>query len=350
MTASGKPQSVLLLLFPVLFFFTSAASAQPDAPFTVGIVQPGGLLVPVATFDGMDWSSPWPYDAVFDEETPSWPDLPEDWNRGGGSLADWTLWFERSLPSSQERLYGYDWADQLLPAQTTFSPTALVETSKWCAMNIALATNLGDRRSHERDSCFSSRKGVATTAEFPPEKVERLDPQGENSQEILAGIEDIFNVIESESVEQQAAIPREGTDKEQLWSGQWLDADRRNEIPLEVREAFRIREANATIYYMEIVRPYQARWMKGCPTYSQLRTWVLVNNDDEDLILLKQDFVMTWCDGMSARWNTPLVFWRHAASIDLLVRQRAYEGESYFILRISNGAATELTHVGWGGA
>ena len=117
-----------------------------------------------------------------------------------------------------------------------------------------------------------------------------------------------------------------------------------------MREAFRIREANATIYYMEIVRPYQARWMKGCPTYSQLRTWVLVNNDDEDLILLKKDFVMTACDGKAARWNTPIVLWRHAAGIDLLVRQRGYEGESYFILRIANGAATELTHVGWGGA
>ncbi len=116
------------LVLPVFLFFAPAGSAQTGSAFTVGIVEANGNLVPVATFDGSGWSNPWPVDLALDENAPSWPDLPEDWNRGGGSLRDWTLWVDTPGPSPEDSRRPWEWATRLLPGRTAFVAGGLVES------------------------------------------------------------------------------------------------------------------------------------------------------------------------------------------------------------------------------
>ncbi len=130
------------------------------------------------------------------------------------------------------------------------------------------------------------------------------------------------------------------------YRGQWLDASRRNAIPLRVRNAFRIREANTSIYYLEIYRDYRSASSPGvsCPGYSYLPTWVL-SNADAEFISIEQEFRLIDCDGKTDWSDTPLVFWKQAIGIDLLVRRLGFESEEYLILTIEDGAITERTEM-----
>ena len=335
------------LALPVLLFFVPTASAQMDLPFTVGIVEANGNLVPVATFDGAGWSSPWPVDLALDETTPSWPHLPEEWNRGGGSLRNWTLWFENPGPSSENSQLPWEWVTRLSPGRTALTANGFVESKPLCSKNLALATDAGDLRSsliQRKNSCPDPKRGIATTAESPPGLVERLDLEGEDSRRIAARVQDIFNVLESQELDRVARMY--GTVEGQLrYTGQWLDAGRRNEIPLRAKAAFRIREADAAIYYVEIVRDYRSASTSAvtCPGYSYLRTWVLDN--DTDLVWFDQDFGMFDCDMKGASNDTPLVLWRDTTGVHLLVRRLGWESEDYLILTIDNGTVSERTYM-----
>ena len=54
-------------------------------------------------------------------------------------------------------------------------------------------------------------------------------------------------------------------------------------------------------------------------------------------------------DAARSRSDTPLVSWRHATGIDVLVRRYGYESEEYIIMTIDGVALTERTRMPFGG-
>ena len=118
--------------------------AEERSGFTVGIVEANGNLVPVATFDGSDWSSPWPLDLVLDQDLPEWPDVPAEWHRGGGSLRDWTLWFENLGPSPSHDHYSLDWPSEMIPSNTALVANGFLISNMHCSKTFALSTNESD--------------------------------------------------------------------------------------------------------------------------------------------------------------------------------------------------------------
>ena len=156
-------------------FFGGRKSLQKRSPFTVGIVEASGNLVPVATFDGAAWSSPWPAGlvskeniqnlprvmqmrprlpvmprAVPEEIIPSWPNLPEHWNHRGGSLKKWILWYEdpESSPERREgRWMWWKWIDRLSPVRMAITTQGLVMSGRRkpvCDKYPALSTDAED--------------------------------------------------------------------------------------------------------------------------------------------------------------------------------------------------------------
>ena len=91
---------------------------KKQSPFAVGIVEANGNLVPVATFNGVYWSS---------------PDLVRDWKRGGESLGEWTLWYENPGPSPEDPSRAWRWIDRLSPARIGIGTTGLVGSEMLCS-------------------------------------------------------------------------------------------------------------------------------------------------------------------------------------------------------------------------
>ena len=330
-----------------LLYFMPTVSAQMNATFAVGIVDAGGNLVPVATFDGASWSTPWPADFVPGDDAPSWPDLPESRHPGGALLRDWTLWFENPGATSEETRPAWDWVARLVPRSRALVAGGLVMSETQCSRNLALSTDAGDFRDSltRAGSCPDAKRGLATTGTTPPRLVERLDPDSDAVRKIAAGVRNDFDGIESRAVERWS---REfGTTEGRLsYTGQWLEAGRRNKIPLRVNEAFRIREAAASIYYLEIVRDYgnTADATVSCPGYSYLRTWILID-ESEELVPLEQDFNMPDCDMKEALFDIPIVFWKLSSGIHLLVERGGWESQDYLILTIDEGVIAERTEI-----
>ncbi len=336
-----------LRLLCVLLSVLPTVSAQMNSAFAVGIVEAGGNLVPVATFDGTIWSNPWPADFVLGDDAPSWPDLPESWNPAGVALRDWTLWFENTGATSEDTRPAWDWVSRLSPQRKALVAGGLVMSEAQCSLNLALFTDAGDLRDSliRPGNCPDAKRGVATTGTIPPRLVERLDPDSDAVRKIAAKVRNGFDGIESRAVERWA---REyGTTEGRLrYTGQWLDAGRRNAIPLQVKKAFRIREAAASIYYLEIVRDYggTASATVSCPGYSYLRTWILVD-ESEELVSLEQNFSMPDCDMKGASFDIPIVFWKLSSGIDVLVERGGWESQDYLILTIDEGAIAERTEM-----
>lgn len=299
---------------------------KKQSPFAVGIVEANGNLVPVATFNGVYWSS---------------PDLVRDWKRGGESLGEWTLWYENPGPSPEDPSRAWRWIDRLSPARIGIGTTGLVGSEMLCSRNLALATDAGDHRKSliECDNCCPEpKRGIATTAKSPPGLVEGLDPKGEDRRRITAKVRDTFNELENQAFERTHSSY--GTVDGQLtYMELWRDVEKRQQIPLRVRSISRIQEANSALYYLELIRDFPIRPKVCFPANSFLRAWVRDTGDE--LVWITQSFRLSDADMKGAQFDTPIVFWRRRNVVDLLARRTGWESERYLILTIKNDGVDE---------
>ncbi len=333
----------------ILLAGSAPVAAEPRSGLAVGIAQANGNLVPVATFDGSGWSSPWPLDRRLDENLAKGLELPAEWLGGIGSLRDWTLWFENPGPQASNRRRSAEWTAGLSASGTPVVADGLVTSAMGCSSNLALSTDLEDLRSSliECDSCCPEpKRGIATTGPVPPELVERLEPEAALTRMIVMRLAQTFDLLESRAIERESE--RQGIVDGQLrHTGQWRDARRRQAIPLRVRRAFRVHEASPTIYYLEIQRSYDhvEREDPGfCPGFSLLKIWVRAGSGPE-LAAVDGEFLISDCDGKASTSNTPVLYWAHETGIDLLVRRLGWESEYYAIVTISEDTVSERTTV-----
>ena len=334
------PWSEISLALLAAVFSVTAARGQEASEFTVGILEASGNLIPVATFDGSDWSNPWPLDFELGENAPVWPALPEHWIRGGGSLEAWTLWIENPASSSTAGGVQSDWVTDLSTVDQGLAAHGLVTSSQLCSRNLALATNAGDRRRSLircEYCCPEPKRGIATNSRIAPELVERLEAEDEQGGRVIGWARDVLDALEENAIARDALS--QGVIAGRLrHTGQWLDADRRRAAPLQT-STFRVWEPDASVYFVEITRnygPFASTPGIDCPGFSALRAWVATDTHGKPTSL-EQQLALVDCDGKGSRSDTPVVYWRHGTAIDILVRSLGYETEDYLILRVEAG-------------
>jgi hypothetical protein len=71
-----------------------AQKPEPTPPFTVGLLRRDAVVTPFATFDGKDWTSPWPVDLDSLSVPISLDAVPGKWWGKAGPLREMTLWAE----------------------------------------------------------------------------------------------------------------------------------------------------------------------------------------------------------------------------------------------------------------
>ena len=236
--------------------FVSKPRPEPSPPFTVGIVQANGNLVPIATFDGEDWSR---------------IDLAEDWRNGVRvkSTGEWTVWYENPGPSSESPHKALAWIDRLSPVRIEIATTGLIASKPRCNHGdgiFAMATDAGDRSKSliECDYCCPEpKRGMATTSKSPPDRVARLEIESGDGRRIAAQIKDTFNELEHKAFE---GTHTEYDDKSETFinTGKTLaehleprlSAEKRIRLPLRFDDTFRVEGINATYYYIEVTRDY----------------------------------------------------------------------------------------------
>ena len=326
LTFGGRPGRVGLIQI-------ASEPGQKQSPFTVGIVEANGNLVPTAHFDGVSWSP---------------PNLVEDWKRGRPgvrSLGEWTLWYENPGPTPEDPHRSEAWIDRLSPVRIGIAINGLVGSEMRCSRNLALVTDAGDRRKSliECDHCCPEpKRGIATTSKSPPGLVERLDPEGEESRRLTARVLDTFNELENKAFEETHHHRTGETLAE--YTEPRLSAEKRMRLPLAVVvSAFRLQEANSTLYYIEMSRDYYRQLREEFPANAYIQGWVRATADE--LVWLTQSFAVTDPEPKALSWYTPIVFWRRATGFDLLVSHSEWEGERYGILTVKNGTVNDSVYM-----
>ena len=210
--------------------FVSKPRPEPSPPFAVGIIQANGNLVPITTFDGEDWSR---------------IDLAEDWRNGVRvkSTGEWTVWYENPGPSPESPHKALAWIDRLSPVRIEIATTGLIASKPRCNHGygiFVMATDAGDRSKSliECDYCCPEpKRGIATTSETPPNLVERLDPEGEDTRRIATQILESFNELENYALH---GIPIDVGRTIADYLEPRLNSEKRIRIPLRFDAAYRI--------------------------------------------------------------------------------------------------------------
>ena len=324
--------------------FVSKPGPEPSPPFKVGIVEANGNLVPVATFDGEDWSH---------------IDLAEDWRNGTRvkSTGEWTLWYENPGPSPESPHRALSWIDRLSSVRIEIATTGVIASEPRCNHGdriFAMATDAGDRSKSliECDYCCPEpKRGFATTSNSPPDRVTRLDPESEDGRRIAAQILDTFNELENKALEGTPyyefddktfeCIDTDKTLAEHLEPR--LSAEKRFRLPLRFDKVFRIQGINTTYYYIEVNRSYYDQLREECNEgmtgYSLLQGWVLATADE--LVWLTQSFALTDPDMKGQQFDRPILFWRRGNVVDVLVNRSHWDGGWYIILTIDDDTVNE---------
>jgi hypothetical protein len=91
------PRALLFFTFGLVTWFGTVdpAPAQKSTrtePFTIGLLRRDGIVTPFATFDGRNWTSPWPANVRPPEVPGSLPAVPTKWWGKPGLLETMTLW------------------------------------------------------------------------------------------------------------------------------------------------------------------------------------------------------------------------------------------------------------------
>ena len=321
---------------------------EPSPPFAIGIVEASGNLSPIATFDGENWSGI------------DWKKLAENWRSGMRVKfpGEWTLWYENRGPSPESPRRALSWIDRLSQVRIEIATTGVIEVESPCNWGriLAIATDAGDRSKSliECDNCCPEpKRGIATTLESPPNLVERLDPEGEDSRRIAARILETFNELENRAFDGTYHNYYDDKTQEFIWTGKTLaehveprlSAEKRNRLPLRFdanyRDAtFRVQGVNANYYYIEVRRGYYEQLRAGFPYGALLQGWVRAT--DDDLVWLTEDFRLTDAEPKAGHRDRPILFWRRGNVVDVLVKRSHWEDVEYIILTIDNDTVNEV--------
>lgn len=291
-----------------------AASAVPSdpppqkpveaEPFTIGLLRRDAVVSPFATFDGNDWTTPWPAELRFLDVPISLDAVPRNWWGKTGALEQMTLWEggERRAVVRLER------------------PTTV---GIMCSARLGLRSNYvsplpappPSEQSYPKEGLVVS----GSTAVEPIAVVPRTSPEWIASALLL--------VEPFDGAEARAA--QAFTD----WKHPFGRKERRN-IPVELEALYKapMDAAGWVAYRFQAVKRYAARAAdRGCGLISSAVGWIAVGPAGKHWTQLAVR--ITYCDRMDDILTVPFGLIRARGRSYWIYQLSGYDREGYAVTR-----------------
>lgn len=295
--------------------------AAPAGPrFSLGVLRRDGLLVPFATFDGREWSVPWPDTDVNATLPISIADVPKKWWGAPGPGAPWTAWIRDEDPR----------------------PLKLVKPAQmpvFCGGHIGLATDYHGGGIDPREPTVA-KDGLAIAGDVTLEPVIEVSVYAPDAKVLIAAITDDFN-------REEALAARHFT----TWMHPFSASERRA-YPIELEAFYRTTQTTARgtwrTTYVEAVRRFPAlSGDQGCGLITFVRGWVTEQTGRKPVINLGAR--ITYCDRAEVSFMQPFgrltvdkdVYWVYQIS--------SWRDEVYSVARVRPEDVVPVVAVAGGG-
>jgi hypothetical protein len=297
----------------VLVMATAVVAAESsDTAFAVGVLRRDGIVVPFATFDGRQWSTPWPKPAVDLTVPVDLRSVPSNWWGPTRPLDTWEAWVgtreQQSVRVSQP-----DWIDV------------------HCLRQIGLRT---DYRAVEFPPPLTEqpypKDGLAVS---PPQAIERVQAVAAAAAEataMSAALQEAFNRAERKTAG-KFSHPIKPSVREQI---------------TPVIEALYAHGGEPRVYYVESRREYLAPGKSDCTMVSFGTGWFVRENGAFRALSMVVDALN--CDRLGASYMMPLGVVRAGTRVFWLAQFSGWDHERYVVVE-PKARAVDAVVSAWGG-
>lgn len=282
------------------------AEKSEAAPFTVAVLRRDGLVSPFASFDGKNWTAPWPTDVHTVELPIDLQNIPAKWWGKTGPADQMTVWVDGVNRG---------------PIHLT-RPTVL---PLMCESRIALVS---DYRSINTDPpSFEPpfpKDGLAVTGKQQVERIEILAPESREWASTATFLAPEFDRAENAAIEAFTS-----------WKHPVPRAARRK-MPVEIEALYRapMDEPGWTAYYVEAVKRYEpGPEDEGCGLITSANGWMAVGPDGKSSGKLVAQ--VTYCDRRDVTYMLPLGVLPVEGRRYWAFQLSGYGREGYVIVRLT---------------
>jgi hypothetical protein len=295
---------VLLLLASTMY----APAQQPTArkentpPFLAGVLRRDGVVVPFASFDGKDWTAPWPASTRL-VEIPIGPDsVPRKWWGKSGPVEQMTAW-----------------VDGMNRGPLTINK--LATTPVMCETQLGLASSYQPPQPAPPLLVQPFPKdGLAVSGSQAVEPIETLSASSSDWGPTVALLGEPFDKAEEEAVDAFTA-----------WTHPVRREDRRK-LPIELEAMYRapMDEPGWTASYVEAVRRYPpGPGDDDCGLVTSARGWIIAGPDGKRTFRLTAR--VTYCDRRGVVYMLPLGLFKARGRTYWAYQLSGYGREAYVI-------------------
>ena len=283
MRSSSRSGSDLLVIAGIVLGAAAwavalVAAAQPDdrQRFTMGVLRRDGLLLPFASFDGGDWSVPWPASLKETALPIALGDVPRKWWGAAGPGAKWTAWL----------------ADGDARPLTLVKP---VPYPVFCTSRLAVATDYrGGPFPLKEPTVPKDGLAIAGNAKLLP--IDNVSVKSSDAARVLGLITKDFNEEEAQAASHFTR-----------WKHPFAAAQR-EKVPIEIEAYYRASEKTSrgawTTSYVEAVRSFPAGPKdKGCGLITFAQAWIREQPGEPPSVDLGAR--ITYCDRADAAFVQP---------------------------------------------
>lgn len=277
----------------------AALSAAAGPAFVLGILRRDGVLIPLAAFNGREWSAPWPESDTGVSLPIGLDDVPKKWWGPIQPGSRWTAWM---LDDGVTR------------------PLKIEEPAQ---VRVFCEGHLGLRTDYKGAAVDSREQGMPKDAlavasdqgTVPVQPIIDVSVHSPDAARLVKSMTDAFNAEE-----------KRAADEFSNW-GHPYSTPERIAIPIELEAFYRVREQTAThgewlLNYVEAVRRFPARPEdKGCGLITFAQGWIVERSGRPPEFHLTAR--VTYCD-------------REGVSFMLPLGHLSVNGEHYWVYQMSS--------------
>lgn len=288
------------------------AAAPPAGAFDVGILRRDGVIIPFASFDGKNWSAPWPSPQPEPTVPINLQSVPSKWWGSTGPIDVWTAWLGPGIQRS-----------------VRVTQPDLVDVH--CSRHVGLRT---DYRSEQLIPPPSEqpypKDGLALSSPQQMEPIEIVPVAGDDAVKIGNAILARFNEAEDRTVRGLGHPNGEAA---------------HNVVPSI--EALYAHGTEPRVFYVEAVREYQEMGSHECEGLAFGTSWLVREAGSFRVVALAVDEVP--CDRSGASFMLPFGVLRVGGRVFWAVQFSGWDHERYAIIEPKAKSVEAAVSV-WGGA
>jgi hypothetical protein len=284
----------------------AALYAQPPDHVTLGVVRSDGLMLPFATYDGGDWSVPWPGPTTGLVLPLTVADVPKKWWGAAGPDAPWKLW----LPGAD--------------APRDLALVRPVQVPIFCSTRLALATDYRGKLPAEPAPTLP-KDGLAIAGAVAVKPIDALSKFVPQWKQLEAEIAPKFDRAEKQAAQSFTE-----------WKHPFSDAQRKT-YPIVLETVYRSLERTDrgtwTVSYVEAVRTFPpGENDKGCGLITYGYGWILQQEGKPPQVDLAAR--VTYCDREGVPFITPLGRFQLKGEAYWAYQLSSWRDEMYVVSRI----------------